>query len=64
MREVHQSVREAHEFCPLRCRKQRGAPDFSTMAYEQRYRPAPDRNVALREQIVKLAHRHRRQAQE
>ncbi len=25
-----------------------------------RYRPAPDRNVALREQIVKLAHRHRR----
>ena len=25
-----------------------------------RYRPAPDRNVALREKIVTLAHRHRR----
>ena len=25
-----------------------------------RYRPAPDRNVALREEIVTLAHRHRR----
>jgi putative transposase len=25
-----------------------------------RYRPAPDRNAALREQIVELAHRHRR----
>lgn len=25
-----------------------------------RYQPAPDRNIALREQIVQLAHRHRR----
>ena len=25
-----------------------------------RYRPAPDRNVALRQSIVTLAHRHRR----
>jgi hypothetical protein len=25
-----------------------------------RYQPAPDRNAALRQSIVKLAHRHRR----
>lgn len=31
---------------------------MSASAY--RYQPAPDRNVALREQIVALAHRHRR----
>lgn len=31
---------------------------MSASAY--RYQPAPDRNVALREQIVTLAHRHRR----
>lgn len=31
---------------------------MSASAY--RYQPAPDRNVALREQIVSLAHRHRR----
>ena len=31
---------------------------MSASAY--RYQPAPDRNVALRDQIVALAHRHRR----
>lgn len=31
---------------------------MSASAY--RYRPAPDRNVALRERILALAHRHRR----
>ena len=31
---------------------------MSASAY--RYQPAPDRNSALREQIVALAHRHRR----
>jgi hypothetical protein len=31
---------------------------MSASAY--RYQPAPDRNQALREQIVALAHRHRR----
>jgi hypothetical protein len=31
---------------------------MSASAY--RYQPSPDRNVVLREQIVALAHRHRR----
>jgi len=44
---------------------QRQALKFIGMSASSfRYQPSPDRNAALREQIVKLAHRHRRYGSE